>query len=85
MKRNSDANASIGETSARRMSENPSQKTNRLHVGTGVPRKRSVLVRFQYANASSPAGTSCQGSSAQLVSSDGPFGPTHTWYSSTRL
>ena len=73
MNRNSEANAK------------PVQKTKRRHAGTGVPLSRSVRVRFAYPNASSAAGTSCQGSSAQLVSSDGPCGPTHTWYSSTRV
>ena len=85
MNRNSDAKASIGETSASRTSAKPSQKTKRRQAGTGVPRRCSVRVRFQYRNAKSAAGTSCHGSSAQLVSSEGPCGPTPTWYSSTRV
>ena len=46
MKKNSEANASIGETSATSTSAKPVQKTNRRHAGTGVPLRRSVLVRL---------------------------------------
>ncbi len=46
MNRNSEAKASIGETSATSTSAKPVQKTNRRQAATGVPLRRNVLVRL---------------------------------------